>query len=192
MIKKILIALVFSVLIFIVGINFLFSYINICNAKMPRSEMYLGNLTVGSSIAEMKKFYGTPTADGMGFEENRSCTYGKDVVIYYNTLEEKIQSIVVTGNNGWTTPSGFNVGGNIRTVLNAYGSADYTKSANSKKVYFYFHCDKNKPNLGLAILIDENNGKILEIGIYGDNTEKNFAEYYEDLAGKLVTGNRQF
>ncbi len=187
MLKKFFSALIFGMLIFCAVIIFLFPYINVCNAKMPRSEMYLGTLTVGSSINEMKKIYGTPTADGMGFEENRSCTYGDDVVIYYNTLEEKIQSIVVTGNNGWTTPSGFNVGGNIRTVLNLYGSADYTKSGNSKKAHLYFSCDKHKPEFGLVILVDENNGMILEIGIYGDDTEKTFAEYYEDLAEKLVS-----
>ena len=189
MMKKFFISLTFALIIIFAAIIFLFPYINVCNAKMPRSEMYLGNLTVGSSIAEMKKIYGTPTADGMGFEENRSCTYGDDVLIYYNTLEEKIQAIVVTGNNGWTTPSGFNVGGNIRTVLNSYGSPDYSTSNNSKKVYMYFHCYKNEPEFGLVILIDENNGRILEIGVYGDNTERTFAEYYEDLAATLVASS---
>ena len=186
MLKKIFIALIFGLIIFVVGIIFLFPYLNICNGKMPREEMYLGNLTVGSSISEMKKIYGTPTS-----EENGICTYGDDVLINYDS-EEKIQSIIVKGNNDWTTPSGFNVGGNIRTVLNAYGSSDYSKSNDFKKVYFYFHCgDKNKPDFGLAISVDESNGKILELGIYGDTKEKIFADYYEDLAEKMLVGSRE-
>ena len=182
MLKKIFIALIICLIIFSVGIIFLFPYLNICNGKMSRDEMYLGNLTVGSLISEMKKIYGTPT-----LEENLSCKYGDDVLINYN-LEKKIQSIIVTGGD-WTTPSGFNVGGNIRTVLNAYGSADYSKSGDSKKVYMYFNCENKKPKFGLVILVDERNGKILELGIYGDDTEKIFAEYYEDLAEKLITNN---
>ena len=147
---------------------------------MPSSEMYLGGLTIGSTVDEMKRIYGMPTS-----EESNSCTYG-DVLISYDTSGEKIQSIIVKGNNDWTTPSGFNVGGNIRTVLNSYGSSDYSKSNDSKKAYIYFNCDKNKPAFGLAILVDESNGRILELGIYGDNSEKTFAEYYEDLAEKLI------
>lgn len=181
--KKFFIAVVICLIAFIAVIFSLFPYLNICNAKMPRDEMYLGGLTNGSSIAEMKKIYGTPTN-----EENSSCSYGDDVLIYYNTQEEKLQSIVVKSNNGWETPSGFCVGGNIRTVLNAYGSPDYSKSGDSKKAYLYFHCGKKKfePDFGLVILVDESNGKILEIGIYGDTTEENFSDYYEKLAKKLV------
>ena len=140
----------------------------------------MGGLTIGSTVDEMKRIYGMPTS-----EESNSCTYG-DVLISYDTSGEKIQSIIVKGNNDWTTPSGFNVGGNIRTVLNSYGSSDYSKSNDSKKAYIYFNCDKNKPAFGLAILVDESNGRILELGIYGDNSEKTFAEYYEDLAEKLI------
>ena len=166
MLKKIFIALIFGLIIFSVGIIFLFPYINVCNGKMPRSEMYLGEITCGASIDDVKKIH------------------GDEVLINCNS-NKKIQSVIVKGGD-WTTPSGFNVGGNIRTVLNAYGSADFSKSNDSKKVYFYFDCDKKKPTLGLAILVDESNGQILELGIYGDDTEKIFAEYYEDLAEKLL------
>ncbi|MBQ7628727.1 MAG: hypothetical protein IJS81_00720 [Selenomonadaceae bacterium] len=162
MLKKIFIALIFGLIIFSIGIIFLFPYINVCNGKMPRSEMYLGGLTIG----EVKK------------------VYGDEILINYDSYE-KIQSIIVKGGD-WTTPSGFNVGGNIRTVLNAYGSADFSKSNDSKKVYFYFHCENKKPAMGLAILIDESNGEILELGIYGDTADKKFSDSYEDIAEKIL------
>lgn len=180
MLKKIFIAATICIVAILAAIIISFPYLNICNAKMPPDEMYLGGLTIGSTVAEMKKIYGVPTS-----EKSKSCTYG-DVVIFYDRSGEKIQSIIVKGSDGWTTPSGFNVGGSIRTVLNAYGSSDYSKSGDSKKVYLYFNCNKNKPEFGLAILVDESNGQILELGIYGDDSEKTFAEYYEDLAKEMV------
>ena len=174
-------------IITILAATILLAQIGSCKTKMPRDEMYLGGLTNGSSIAEMKKIYGTPTEDGMGFEENRMCRYGGGVLIKYNTLEEKIQSIIVTSNNGWESPSGFRVGGNMRIVQNFYGNPEYSLSGDTKTVYIYFYGGRRKyePEIGFVVLFDNNSGRILELGVHGDTDEK-FYKYYEDMAEKMV------
>ena len=155
-------------IITILAATILLAQIGSCKTKMPRDEMYLGGLTNGSSIAEMKKIYGTPTEDGMGFEE-------------------KIQSIIVTSNSGWESPSGFRVGGNMRIVQNFYGSPEYSLSGDTKTVYIYFYGGRRKyePEIGFVVLFDNNSGRILELGVHGDTDEK-FYKYYEDMAKKMV------
>ena len=172
----------------ILAATILFAQITYCEAKMSRNEMYLGGLTNGSSVAEMKKIYGTPTEDGMGFEENRMCRYGDSVFIKYNTLEEKIQSILVRNNNGWHSPSGFRVGGNIRIVQNFCGSPEYSISNENKTVYIYFYGGRKKyePELGFSVLFDNTNGQILQLGVHGDTTEEKFYKYYEEMAEQMV------
>ena len=107
MYKKFFVALTF-VLIAFIGIRF-----TICNAAMPYSEMYLGSLTVGSPFEEMRRIYGEPVYDEGHAEDNYGCHYGNSVNIGYNSYTKKLQSIRVTGNNGWKTPSGLAVGDNI-------------------------------------------------------------------------------
>lgn len=165
---------------------------NICNAKMPRSEMYLGGFTVGSSYFDMVKVYGEPIKTG-GAENNISAKYGSGVVIGYNNYNNKIQSITVTENNGWKTPRGFSVSSNISDVLDLYGNADYTESGSFKVAYCYFgemkyskHYQRYIPDFGFIFLVNKNSGKILQMGVYGGGTMTSFDETYQSYMKYMV------
>ena len=64
MYKKFFIAVTFLVTTLAMQINF-------CQA-MPYSEMYLGGLTIGSSIDEMRRIYGEPTSHKWVIEVHNS------------------------------------------------------------------------------------------------------------------------
>lgn len=165
---KFFVAAIMSVLVVVGQISF-------CSA-MSYGEMYLGGFTVGSPYSEMKRTYGEPVQDEGHAEDNHSCHYGNSVHIGYSNLRNVIQSITVTANNGWKTPSGLAVGDNISKALDICGNADYTKSGAYKTVYCYVHRNGNKPDYGFFILFNKKSGKILELSLIGGNSMMSFDE----------------
>ena len=123
MLKKIFIGMVF----FLVAAT----QFNFANA-MAYSEMYLGSLTIGSTVDEMKRIYGEPSSNKWEIENLHSCTYGNSVNIGYNSTSKKLHDINVRANNGWKTPSGLAVGDNISKALDLCGNPDYVQSGNFK------------------------------------------------------------
>lgn len=167
---------------------------NICSAKMPRSEMYLGGLTEGSKYNEMVRIYGEPTEINPGYEYISTYKYGNSVEIVHYSYRDSMCSIKVTDNNGWKTPSGLAVGQNISKVLDLYGNADYTESGTAKTAYCYFgemyysnDFKRNVPGLGFIIVFNKNSGKILEMGVYGSmGRSSGFSEYYRGMIEDMV------
>lgn len=159
-----------------------------CQATMPRSEMFLGGLTVNSPLSELKKIYGEPQKGyTWGFENaNYMSIYGNNVMI--DSWRSKIVGIHITANNGWKTPAGISVGTNIQRVFDLYGQPDYSKANSTKTVCVYYPSDFVKfegrlvPDFGLFIKYNNNSKKISEIYLgSGDNAGMSFKEVY--LAG---------
>lgn len=161
-----------------------------CQATMPRSEMFLGGLTVYSSgninekirtfSNEMRKIYGEPQKSySHGFEYNEhAAIYGNNVMV--NSIGGGIiESIRITANNGWKTPAGISVGTNISRVFELYGQPDYSKSNDTKTVCVYYPSDfvefqgKLVPDFGLFIKYNNDSGKISEMYLaYGFSREQ--------------------
>ena len=158
---------------------------NFC-AAMPYSEMYLGGFTVGSSYSAMVRMYGQPTQDEHVIEDICNARYGNTVEISYSNYSKKIQSIEVTANNGWKTPSGLAVGMNISRALDMYGEPDYKTSSSVKTAYCYFHRDRNYLDYGFFILFNKESGKILQLGVYGGSSMSNFDEIYQGIMTQMV------
>ena len=183
MFKKFFIATVFFVLAV--------TQINFANA-MSYGEMFLGSLTIGSSIDEMKRIYGEPTSKEGGIENLASCSYGNHVGIAYNNFTKKIYSVTISANNGWKTPSGLAVGDNISKALDLCGNPDYTKVGNFKTAYCYFHesyntyTNKNVKDFGFIILFNKESGKILELSLLGGNSMASFEEIYQSMMKRMV------
>ena len=165
--------------------------INFCQA-MPYSEMYLGGLTVGSTVDEMKRIYGEPTSHKVGIEHLGSYAYGNNVGIgYFYFQKARITDITVSANNGWKTPSGLAVGDNISKALDLYGNPDYTQSGNFKTAYCYFHKSYNQQmeskDFGFIILFNKDSGKILELGLWGDgDRSSDFEKEYQYILKRLI------
>lgn len=184
MLKKFFVAMFLTVFAFVGN--------SICSAKMPKSAMYLGGFTVGSSYFDMVRMYGEPIKTG-GAENNISAKYGSGVLIGYNNYNNKIQSITVTENNGWKTPRGLAVGSNISDVFDLYGNADYTESGSFKVAYCYFgemrYSNSRQgyfPDFGFIILVNKNSGKILQMEVDGGGTMASFDETYQSYMKNLV------
>ena len=110
--RKIFVALIFILAAFVGG-NLVTK--NICSASMPYSEMSLGGITYESTYSDLIRTYGRPTYQNPGVEHEAECHYGNDVKIFYNSFQNKINTVIVTANNGWATPRGLTVGMNIST-----------------------------------------------------------------------------
>ena len=180
MLKKIFIAMFLTVFAFVSN--------NICSAKMPRSEMYLGGIGFGSTYNEMVRIYGEPTDTHYGIEYMSTHKYGNSVEIEYFSYSDRICSIVVNENNGWKTPSGLAVGQNISKILDLYGNADYTESGTAKTAYCYFgEVSGGTPDFGFVFVFNKNSGKILQMGVYSSmGRSASFYEYYQGMMERLV------
>ena len=174
MLKKIFIAAV----IFLVAGQF-----GICNAAMPRNQMFLGGFTFGSRYSEMIKMYGEPIQVSDHVEDNYTCRYGDSVAIGYNKFSNKIQSITVTANNGWTTPEGLAVGMNISRATELYGAPEYKRIGKIKTAYCYFHGNRE---FGFIIVFDNKSEKILALSVHGGNTMVSFAESYKNIVARVM------
>lgn len=169
---------------FIAAVIFLItSQFGNCDATLSRHQMYLGGVTVGSFYSEMVKMYGEPIQVADHAEDNYSCRYGGSVAVGYNKFTNKIQSVTVSANNGWTTTDGLAVGMKISRATELYGAPDYTKSGTTKSAHCYFHDSRT---YGLIIAFDNDSGKILEIGIHGGNTMVTFAESYQEIVERMT------
>ena len=183
MYKKFFMAFIFVIM--------LATQINFCQA-MPYSEMYLGGLTVGSTVDEMKRIYGEPSSTKWEIENLSSCEYGNNVRIgYVSHKKVRITNITVSANNGWKTPSGLAVGDNISKALDLCGNPDYTQSGNFKTAYCYFHKSYNQQmeskDFGFIILFNKDSGKILELALLGDaGRSASFDEIYQSNLKRLV------
>ena len=162
----------------------------ICQATMPRSEMFLGGLTVNSPLSELKKIYGEPQKGyTWGYENAQYMSiYGNSVMVDSFNFRSKVMAIHITANNGWRTPAGISVGTNIQRVFDLYGQPDYIKANSTKTVCVYYPNDfvefqgKMVPDYGLFIKYNNDSKKISEIYLGGgDSTAMSFEEVY--LAG---------
>ena len=188
MLKKFFIATIMSVLV-VVG------QVNLCDA-MPRSEMYLGRFTIGfsrdktfvadESFSAMVRVYGQPTRNEHALEVTYVAHYGNTVEVSYSNYSDKIQSIEVTANNGWKTPSGLAVGMNISRALDMYGEPDYKKSGKFKTAYCYFQKTRHGTDMGFIILFNKDSGKILQLGVYGGSDMAGFDEAYDGIIRQMI------
>ncbi|MBQ7704534.1 MAG: hypothetical protein IJT73_03775 [Selenomonadaceae bacterium] len=158
---------------------------NFCSASMPRSEMYLGGLTFGSSSDYMVELYGLPDTNERGVEYLSTCKYGSGVEIGYLADQHKIFSIIVRENNGWTTPAGLAVGMNREKIFDLYGRADFEKVGTEKTAYAYFYYSYNnrlenyERESGFIIFVDNATGKILEMRLETNNSMAAFEDFFE-------------
>ena len=184
--KKIFFATIISV------ITFLAAQINICSAMIAPYQMYLGGLTYGSKIDEMKKIYGEPDAIYNGVENYASCSYGDGVIVSYNKISGQIIGIIVTEKNGWKIDGDIGVGNNIEEWLANHSEAEKIKVGDVQTVYLYFHYKSNPVahetfrNYGLFIAFNTESGKITQLRIAGDNDMATFEEIYEDIMSDML------
>ena len=186
MLRKIFAATIIS------AITFLSAQINICGAMIAPYQMYLGGLTFGSKIDEMKRIYGEPDAIYNGVENYESCAYGDGVLVNYNKISGQINGIVVTENNGWKIDGGIGVGNNIEEWLANHAGAEKILVGDVQTVYLYFHYKSNPVvhetfrDFGLFIAFNNASGKITELRIAGDNDMATFEESFENIMSDML------
>ena len=181
--KKIFIAIIFFVAQF-----------NFCSAQMPESEMSLGGLTFGSSFDYMEKIYGEPNYFYTGgVKKSGAFLYGDSIILHYNAELDRIETIMIDSNNGWKTPAGLSVGMNILDAENFYGKPDYMTVGKNNSAYCYFHTNKNNVHdFGFIILFSNYDGKISELNIRGDTSDRTFEDYYKPHMDEIIIDKGEF
>ena len=153
--------------------------------SLPKSEMYLGGVTLYSSMnggwSNIIKIYGKPNGVN-GY------AYGDNVVI--SGAEGSITSILVTANNGWKTPSGIGVGTSVSELMEKYGEPYLSKTYNNKTVYCY--CSGgNAYSVGdrfLHFLFDKNTKKITKILLSGNTARMGEPKWILDSGFRELLG----
>lgn len=129
---------------------------------LPKSEMALGGIAFYTDSDVVAKIYGEAN-----WESTHECTYGKDIRLTF--METELCDILVTGNNGWKTPSGIGVGTSVNELVKKYGEPYLSKSYGNKRVYCYCSGgDAYYPDDPfLFFLFDKNDKKITKILLSG-------------------------
>lgn len=121
--------------------------------QISQDEAALGGITPGMDVETIEEYYGPGSgvnpiyskAQGMWIDK---LTYGGTVEITLGGRDPgsmKTEMIVVTGNNGWETPSGIHVGSTVNDLVNAYGYPYLPKSASTGNPngYWYYKVEKS-------------------------------------------------
>ena len=96
--------------------------------EIPKADIAIGGITLGTDESYVRKVYGNPdkithTDDRRraGPIKTKTFTYGTTFIIVFNEENNKVWEVKSTGNNGLKTPSGFTVGMKLADVYNHYG-----------------------------------------------------------------------
>jgi len=152
------------------------------------SEISLGGISVNSTASYIRSVYGEPTKirDEYNGEEDiweRVWYYGRDVKIYFHDSDRStVSHVIVTANNGFSTPAGVYVGMRESALEEVYGAPMTPKSYNhgytDKNGIWHSHSYyRSASNMTTGILIEAANGKIVKINI-GDGFQVH-GYYYE-------------
>ena len=187
MLQKIFIATMFSV------IAFFAAQINTCAAMIAPHQMYLGGLTYGSKIDEMKQLHGEPDAIYNGDEGYATCTYGDLVLIHYNKFSGQIYGMDVTEDSlNWRADKRIGVGMSIDEWLEWHAEPEKIKVGDVQTVYLYFHyradpvVHETFRDYGLFIAFNNESGVITEMKIYGDNDIATFEETFDGVMADML------
>lgn len=185
MFKKIFVALAL--------IAFIATQFNICAAMLTPNQIYLGGLTYGSKIDEMKKLHGEPDAIFFGVEGYETCEYANGAKITYDKISGQIKSIVATEKNSdWAGHDGLSVGMNIDEWLANNPAPELIKVGENKTVYLYFHYKADPVihetfrDYGLFIAFNNQSGKITQLRIYGDTDFASFEESFDSVMTEMI------
>ena len=110
--------------ILLVGALLMLSFSTVC-ASIPDSEFSLGGITIGSSADYVKSLYGEPDRasnaqpgpDGSYY----GYVYGSSLRIEFNADTNAVTGVIVTANNGFSTPAGITVGMDADVITQLYG-----------------------------------------------------------------------
>lgn len=189
MFKKIFVATMLSSIILVA------TQANICGAMIAPHQMYLGGITYGSKIDELKKNHGEPDAIYNGIEEYgyATCSYGDGVLIHYKKVSGQIHGITVTENNSnWRGDKNIGVGMYFDEWLKDHAEPELVKEGDEQTVYLYFHYKSNPVlketfrDYGLFIAFNNKSGVITEMRIEGDTDVAPFEEIYEGIMSDML------
>ena len=187
MMKKFFISAVASLAVFIAA------QFNICGAMIAPHQMYLGGITFGSKIDEMKRLHGEPDAIYNGDEGYATCTYGDLVLVHYNRFSGQIYGINVTDKSlDWHGDQNIGVGMYFDEWLKVHAEPDVVKIGDEQTVYLYFHYRSDPVvhetfrDYGLFIAFNNKSGEITEMQIYGDNDIATFEETFEGIMSDML------
>lgn len=166
---------------------------NVGNAMIAPHEIYLGGLTYGSKIDEMKNIHGEPDAIFFGTEGYEVCEYADGARITYDKRSGQIKSIIVTGDTlNWRGDKRIGVGMNIEEWLEWHATPELVKAGDTKTAYLYFHYQSDPVqhvtlrNAGLFIVFNNASGIITEMRIYGDTDFVTFEESFDSVMSEMV------
>lgn len=101
---------------------------SVCFAEIPRSEVALGGVPLGSTPEYVKSIYGEPSSYDRGAGDSIIYNYNGTFKIMFAS-GKYMYWLETTANNGITTPSGVAVGMNA-SILNKYGEVYYDRIEN--------------------------------------------------------------
>lgn len=138
---------------------------NISHVKVKDEEVALGGIYPGASMFEVQEIYGKPSKTSSTDKHPlfrgtvTEWTYGKDCKLVF--VEDKVAFIHVTGNNGFSTPSGIHVGSKENTVYSTYGepSMRYGKSS-------IFYRSESAEDIGIKIVLSNGVVKTISVGCF--------------------------
>ena len=179
-------------------IAFFAAQMNFCNAMIAPHQMYLGGLTFGSKIDEMKQLHGEPDAIYNGDEGYTTCTYGDLVLIHYNKFSGQIYEMDVAEDSlNWRADKRIGVGMSIDEWLEWHAEPEKFKVGDVQTVYLYFHYRSDPVVLetfrdyGLFIAFNNESGVITELKIYGDNDIATFEETFDGVMADMLVPIRK-
>ena len=143
-------------------------------------EMLLGNLKMFTDGNIVKQRYGSPNWGRIG--GNNQCGYGDSVILHFS--DNKLVKIVVSQNNGWTTPKGIAVGMSIEVVTKMYGEPCLRESAeNFSNIAYIYRSATRDGSPSLVFVFDKKNRLIQRIIITSELDEvaaRNITEFLKN------------
>lgn len=131
-------------------------------AMVRPEQAVVGGVSIHTNIGYVRSVYGEPTAHYIlhNYYPMDDFRYGSTVRIIAAS-NGMIFRVSVTGNNGWHTPDGINVGMNKNIVYQTYGKPDEIYKSEGKIVWNYYANRSQTSYLSFYIL----NDKVCEIAV---------------------------
>ena len=142
------------------------------HAQLDPSEMVLGGIVLGETLADVEADYGEPVSSRVGGFWYAYCSFGDTMGIIvqpddYTNLDDLTKSCVVgigsKSSNGVKTPRGIGVGSTEEEVLVAYGAPDSIRQGNWGKGYTYY--DRANRRGASSLQIQMKDGVVISISV---------------------------
>ena len=148
---------------------------NTRGTPLPQERMALGGLHVADTMEYVQSIYGEPESEESGYSQGTGTEYAvweysDSVKIHFrkneSTDEYYIKNIMVTADNGFSTPDGIKVGMDEKVLPKTYGEPFLHQRSNKGYETYRYQKTVHK-YIYLVFIVSD--GKIIKINLGFDN-----------------------